>query len=235
VDDPHNIYALLGKVLQDIQPVGKNQRNDTQNYDFRGIDDIFGSVNPAMAKHGLSMTFRVIDIERVEVSSSRGAKGYNTLVHVEYVFHAPDGSSVSVRTCGESISYDDKGFNKALQAALKYALIQMFLIPVAEPEADHMTPEMVAHPEPVQWASKPELDYLTNISRGLSDVSVELARKKRQELGIGPFKEGVLKDKYDELVEFVEDLLGAQTEEPFLEEAKEEEDIVQIPRSSPDP
>lgn len=206
------IFEKLSKVMGEITAVGKTQQNKAQNYSFRGIDEIYDVVHPAMVKHGVSLTYKVADLTQTEITSQNKARGFHTVVNVEYIFWATDGTYASVFTRGESMSYDDKGFNKALQAALKYALIQMFLIPVAEPETDHMDPQPAVTTQ--EWASKYELDYLGNISKGMSTRSKEAAAAKKEELGID-FSKGVPKEKFDELLEFVEDLIENQTDEPW--------------------
>ena len=47
-------------------------------------------------------------------------------------FFAPDGSSVIAETVGEGLDMSDKASNKAMSAAYKYALFQVFCIPTAE-------------------------------------------------------------------------------------------------------
>lgn len=53
-----------------------------------------------------------------------------------------DGSSVETVNVGEAMDSADKGMNKAMSIALKYSLLQMFLIPTEEPkDPDRDTPE----------------------------------------------------------------------------------------------
>ena len=53
-----------------------------------------------------------------------------------------DGSSVETVNVGEAMDSGDKGFNKAMSIALKYSLLQMFLIPTEEQkDPDATTPE----------------------------------------------------------------------------------------------
>lgn len=206
------IYTRLAAVMKQIKPVAKAQQNTEQKYAFRGIDDVFDAVHTPMADHEVSMSYVVEDVQVTPVESARGAKGRHTILRVRYIFHAPDGSAVAVVTYGESISYDDKGLNKALQAALKYALIQMFLIPVGEPEADHDTTDDIV--EPVEWASKDEVDYLIEISKSLTDAQKLEAASERERLGIGPFKDGLPpKATLQELINYVELLIESNDPE----------------------
>jgi hypothetical protein len=65
-------------------------------------------------------------------------------VRGEYDFiSAEDGSKVTACTYGEGMDTSDKSTNKAMSAALKYAIIQAFSIPTEElldSEKDHIEP-----------------------------------------------------------------------------------------------
>jgi hypothetical protein len=65
-------------------------------------------------------------------------------IMMEYDFYAEDGSKVTVGPVpAEGLDSGDKATNKALSAALKYALIQTFSIPTEDmAEADFETPEI---------------------------------------------------------------------------------------------
>ena len=53
-----------------------------------------------------------------------------------------DGSYVDTVNVGEAMDSGDKGMNKAMSIALKYSLLQMFLIPTEEPkDPDKETPD----------------------------------------------------------------------------------------------
>lgn len=53
-----------------------------------------------------------------------------------------DGSCIETVNVGEAMDSGDKGMNKAMSIALKYSLLQMFLIPTDEPkDPDANTPE----------------------------------------------------------------------------------------------
>lgn len=67
---------------------------------------------------------------------------YYTRANVTFHFVASDGSEVKISNVGEAMDSGDKGMNKAMSIALKYALMQMFLIPTEDIEdADSHTPE----------------------------------------------------------------------------------------------
>lgn len=147
------IFKKMSDVMKDVGPVTKDQKNTSQNYKFRGVDQFVNALHPALIKHGVFMTPRVIDMrhESKEVERSSGKKGVDKTVTllVEYDFYAEDGSKVTVGPiAGEGLDSGDKATNKALSAALKYALIQTFSIPTEDMvDADKESPEITAAPK----------------------------------------------------------------------------------------
>ena len=132
--------------MKDIGSVGKDQKNQAQGFKFRGIDQFVNSLYPALTKNGVFMAPRCVreDHELKEVQRSSGKAGIDKHVTIlmEYDFFAEDGSKVTVGPIpAEGLDSGDKATNKALSAALKYALIQTFSIPTEDmAEADLETP-----------------------------------------------------------------------------------------------
>lgn len=142
------IYKKMSEVMKDIGAVTKDQKNAAQGFKFRGIDQFVNALYPALTKHGVFMTPRVTSssIELKDVERSSGKKGVDKHVNllVEYDFYAEDGSKVTVGpVAGEGLDSGDKATNKAMSAALKYALIQTFSVPTEDlVDADKETPEI---------------------------------------------------------------------------------------------
>ena len=142
------IYKAMNNVMKEIGSVGKSQTNSAQNFKFRGIDQFINALNPALIKNSVFMTPRTVryDQELREVTRSNGKTGVDKHVTllVEYDFYAEDGSKVTVGPiAAEGLDSGDKATNKALSAALKYALIQTFSVPTIDmAEADADSPEI---------------------------------------------------------------------------------------------
>lgn len=140
------IYKKMTQVMADVGSVGKNQKNTAQGFKFRGIDDMINAFYPALTKHGVFMTPRTTQYQQElkEVVRGNGKAGIDKHVTlmVEYDFYAEDGSKVTVGPiAAEGLDSGDKATNKALSAALKYALIQTFSIPTEDmAEADLDSP-----------------------------------------------------------------------------------------------
>lgn len=126
------IYRKLADINKEIGVVEKNRRNEAQRFMFRGIDDVMNNLHPLFAKHEVFITTEIIEHKAESVQTSRGAQMRYTFLKVKYTFMTTDGSSVEILTCGEAADTGDKGTPKALSIALKYALLQLFLIPTEE-------------------------------------------------------------------------------------------------------
>jgi len=128
-DAPAILQALVG-AMKDVGSISKNQRNDQQRYMFRGIDDVYKAVQPALIANGIIVSPTVRDITREERATKSGGVLINTSCTVDFCFHAAfDGSSITVTTVGEAMDSGDKSTNKAMSAAYKYALFQTLCIP----------------------------------------------------------------------------------------------------------
>lgn len=149
------VQAALAKV-----GIGKTRQNETpgQNYKFRGIDEIYNTLAPMMAEHGLCVLPRIVEHElTARGTTSRGNTIWSAVVTAEFDFvSADDGSIHVVRTMGEAMDSSDKATNKAMSAAYKYAALMTFAIPTeGDNDADAHTHEVVApaeQPKPAKRA-----------------------------------------------------------------------------------
>ena len=124
------IYALMPKIMLEIGAIPKTRENTQgRGYMFRGIDDLYLAVQGPIAKNGVFFAPKVLHMEREERKSNSGGLLLYTILTVQFTFFGPDGSSVELVTVGEAFDSGDKSANKAMSAALKYALLQVFCIP----------------------------------------------------------------------------------------------------------
>lgn len=139
------IYQQMANVMKDLDAIPKNKSGSGINYKFRGIDDFMNTLNPVMAKHGVVLSFEILDREcyTKEITTKQFDKYSNSqvdklsiwttvLLKMKYIFFAKDGSSISCETIGEGKDNSDKAHNKAMSVALKYALMQIFLVPTED-------------------------------------------------------------------------------------------------------
>ena len=139
------IYELIGKAIGKIGAIGKDKKNAQQGFMYRGIDQVYNALNPVMAELGIFFCPEVLDQKREERVTKNGTVLTYTLLTMKYTAYAPDGSSVSMTVVGEGMDSGDKGSNKAMSVAMKYAMFQLFCIPTEEmkdPDADVYTEVM---------------------------------------------------------------------------------------------
>lgn len=126
------VYQLIAEVAGELSQAGisKDRKNQTQGYQFRGIDDVYNALSPIMSKVGLVILPRVLGRELTERTSAKGGIIFSVTVEAEFDFvSSHDGSKHTVKTFGEAMDSADKATNKAMSAAYKYAAFQAFCIP----------------------------------------------------------------------------------------------------------
>lgn len=141
------VYAAIAAVAAELaeQGIAKEQVNQGQHYNFRGIDDVLNALAPLLAKHKLLILPRMVSRECVEHDTkSGGGTLFRVTVRGEFDFvSAEDASKHTVAMYGEAMDTGDKATNKAMSAAYKYAAFQAFCIPVDVEDADRSTPPPV--------------------------------------------------------------------------------------------
>lgn len=147
------IYASINAIQKDLNKkgIGKEHKNQTQGYNFRGIDDVYQALAPLLASHGVCIMPRMTARTMTERQTQKGGILFSVCVEAEFDFvSSEDGSRHTVKTFGEAMDSGDKATNKAMSAAYKYACFQTFAIPVAgendgdaktyKPKAEAKTP-----------------------------------------------------------------------------------------------
>lgn len=145
------IYSAINSIMLELKHLGKDQVNQAQRFNFRGIDDVYNALHPLLAKHGVFTTSRILESNRREAETNKGSKTNWVVLRVEYTFHALDGSSLSSEVEGEAMDSGDKATSKALSMADKYALIQLFKIPTddaADADKDSFIQERIESQKP---------------------------------------------------------------------------------------
>lgn len=154
----NSIYKKMSQVMNEIGYIGKDQKNQAQGFKFRGIDQFVNALYPALVKHGVFMAPRttLFTTELRDVVRSNGKPGVDKHVSlmVEYDFYAEDGSKVTIGPiAAEGLDSGDKATNKALSAALKYALIQTFSIPTEDMAEGDLESPLIGKSSPVVTAN----------------------------------------------------------------------------------
>ena len=176
------VYQAINAVQKELSKVGITKSRTNQqgaSYKFRGIDDIFNTVSPLLAEHGLCILPRVLSRDCIERQTKAGGAIFYTTVEVEFDFVcAEDGSKHTVKTFGEAMDTSDKSTNKAMSAAYKYAALQAFAIPTeGDNDADSHTPE-VAPKAPAIAKTLLTENQIADFTLAIGDADTEDALKK---------------------------------------------------------
>jgi hypothetical protein len=171
MENPSTIYQRICEVMKQVDAIGKDKKNDQQNYKFRGIDDVYNDIHPLFAAAGIFSASKIVAERSEERQSKNGGCLIYRILHIAYTFYGPSGDSVRTEVIGEGMDGGDKASNKAMSVAHKYAIMQLLSIPTEDakdPENDNHeplpkqpapTPPPKASPnagKPAKEAGKPE-------------------------------------------------------------------------------
>jgi len=133
------VYAAISAVAKEMASTGisKDRVNKVQGFNFRGIDQVYNALAPALVNHGLLILPRITERTVTERATKQGGVLFYVVVKAEFDFvSTEDGSMHTVTTYGEAMDSGDKATNKAMSIAYKYAAFQAFCIPTEETAID---------------------------------------------------------------------------------------------------
>ena len=185
MENAGKIYKQICSVMQEINAIGKDRRNQTQNFQYRGIDDVMNELHSVLAKCGVFVVPQVLDEARTTGKTKSGGDMFYTRLKIKFTFYAEDGSFIDSVVIGEAMDTGDKASNKALSVGLKYALLQVFCIPTE----DEKDPDAQS-PEPQAGSMKPAPAKKAPAKFAFEPKGGETTPAEKKELG------GLLSTKY---------------------------------------
>jgi ERF superfamily len=134
-----NLRQKLAEVRRRIGYVQKRGHNERFNYSYVTAADIAGSVGDILAELGIIVVPRLQDIS-YESAAGRGEATRMARVVMAYAFTDVDsGEEIIAKVAGQGLDPGDKAPYKAMTGALKYALLQSFLLATRDdPEDDRL-------------------------------------------------------------------------------------------------
>jgi hypothetical protein len=191
MEDKPSVQEAVSRVIRDVghRGVGKTGVNTDQGYSFRGIDDIVDTLSPILARHQLVIVPRVRSVDHDKRTSSTGRVNMFTTMIVDWLIVGPRGDELSATTVGLGADVSDKSANKAMTAAYKYLLSELFCIPNAGwDEGDLTTPSgnvdvEAERVERQRAANKPKLDRLTELATAQQITLEQITARYRRENG----------------------------------------------------
>jgi hypothetical protein len=131
------IAEALSEIMKTVGGIAKKDRNQSQGFNFRGIDSVVNAVSPALQKFGVVVFPTVEDYsyETVEIGRNRTAMGH-VRVRVSYTFIGAGGDSIKTTVVGEAMDAGDKATAKAMSVAFRTALLQALCLPTDDMDPD---------------------------------------------------------------------------------------------------
>jgi hypothetical protein len=133
------VYKAIHRITAEFAKLGipKLHTNVPDQYQYRSIDDLLCRLAPLLARHRLCVLPRVLK-HRMQ---DRAGPQDSLLVSVRLLaafdlVSARDGSSHTVQCWGEALDGGDKGTAKAMSSAYKYAMLELFCVPVTIDDPD---------------------------------------------------------------------------------------------------
>lgn len=136
------IYGKIANILKETKAISKTEKNQQQGFKFRGIDNVMNELHELFSKNDVFILQEVQNFTTENRPTKSGGTNTFTRAIIKFRYMTTDGSFVETTNVGEAMDSGDKGMNKAMSIALKYSLLQMFLIPTEEQkDPDLNTPE----------------------------------------------------------------------------------------------
>jgi hypothetical protein len=133
------VQEAWAAVMNDVQSLGKDQRNDHQKFNFRGVDDVMNAVGPVLRAHGVSVIPCAVDLRTRDAQTTQGKAAHESMVVVSYTIYGPAGDSMPGAAAGESLDSGDKATPKAMSVAYRTFLLQALCLPTQQTDPDAET------------------------------------------------------------------------------------------------
>jgi hypothetical protein len=126
--------AVVRRRISYVQKRGHNERN---NYNYVTAADIAGAVGDILAELGVVVVPRLESISHEPSRTARAELEHVARVVMAYTFMDVDtAEEITVKVAGEGLDAGDKAPYKAMTGALKYALLQSFLLATGDDPED---------------------------------------------------------------------------------------------------
>lgn len=130
------VHQALSKVMEAVQAVRKDSKNQAQRFNFRGIDAVMNAVGPALRKYGVVILPEEVDVHRTNGTTANGKQTAEVVIKVTYRVYGPAGDSIHGKVAAEAMDFGDKAIAKAMSVAYRTFLLQALTIPTDEPDPD---------------------------------------------------------------------------------------------------
>lgn len=134
-----NIAQRLWGIMTEVEYIEKKGFNDFHKYPYALEADVKEAVRRALVKYRVLFISSIPKQSKITVTGDRGKSQLLTSIEMEYHFINIDNPEdmIGGTYLGDGIDSGDKGLYKAYTGAIKYLLMDTFLIPTGtDPEGD---------------------------------------------------------------------------------------------------
>lgn len=121
-----SLYERINRVSAEAKRVAKEGKNSHFGYAYATESDISDMLRPLLAKHGVCLLYLGPDRETVFIEWGEKQALYRIWVKYQLVNVDDPAERETISCPGEALDAQDKGMNKALTAAAKYAWLKIF-------------------------------------------------------------------------------------------------------------
>ena len=170
---PLNLRQKLAEVRRRIGYIQKRGHNERSNYSYVTAADIAGSIGDILAELGVVVIPRLEDIS-YESAVGRGEATRMARVVMAYTFADVDsGEEIIAKVAGQGLDPGDKAPYKAMTGALKYALLQSFLLATGDDPEDERVDARFTTPSSDRPINAEEVRELEKL---IDDTGTDLER-----------------------------------------------------------
>ena len=168
-----NLRQKLAEVRRRVGYIQKRGHNERFNYSYVTAADIAGSVGDILAELGVVV---IPSLEEISYESAAGRGGATPMARVimAYTFADVDSDEEVVATAaGQGLDAGDKAPYKAMTGALKYALLQTFLLATGDDPEDE---RVDAHFNKPSSGRSINAEQIRDLEKRIEDTGTDLQR-----------------------------------------------------------
>jgi ERF superfamily len=171
-----NLREKFAEVRRRLGYVRKRGHNERHNYNYVTAADLAGSVGDILAELGVIV---IPQLQSISTETPRSSSERIARIVMNYRFvDARSGEELTVRVAGEGADAGDKAPYKAMTGALKYALLQSFLLATGDDPEEERTNPANHSSSPQEHRSEPLVtaEEMHELRQLVDDTGTELER-----------------------------------------------------------
>lgn len=166
---PSNVVQALCRVMEDLPGIGKDNRSE-QGYQYRGIEAITAHTQELFGRYGVVFVPRVLQrtVKEFPINSKPWTED---CLEVVYRVYGPGGTADFIDVgpvIGLGRDNSDKGANKAMTQAFKYALLQTLCVGDGKDDTDK---DQAATPDARAEQLTPERQVRVELGKRIAALS----------------------------------------------------------------